>query len=133
MICHDCGGSDLQGTCVCCYEWPEPDLEREARIRKGYETGFCEECDRAYLACTCDGEQKPIIPPPYPVTVPNGLKQICHFCGVDLFLRRTDLNIRMCVPCGLALNHVECCKCVVCNNVWLVDGEGSVCQSCKSL
>lgn len=121
MICHDCGGSDHQGTCVCSYEWPEPDLEREERIRKGYETGFCEGCNRAYLACTCDSDSE--VQP----------KQICHFCGVDLFLPRTDLNVRMCVTCGLALNHEECCKCVVCNNVWLVDGEGSVCQSCKSL
>ena len=65
-------------------------------------------------------------------------KQICHFCGVDLFLPRTDLNIRMCVPCGLALNHEECCRCIICNKTWLIDecvdvASGSVCVSCKSL
>ncbi len=104
MICHDCGGSDLQGTCVCHYDWDD--------IAEGSYAG----------------------PPPYAsVEIPDDLKQICHFCGVDLFLPRVDLNVRMCVPCGLGLNHEECCKCVICNNVWLVDGDGSVCESCKSL
>lgn len=97
MKCHECGGSDLQGSCVCSYEFPpESNLVQEQP------------------------------------------KQICHFCGVDLFLPRTDLNIRMCVPCGLALNHEECCKCIVCDKTWLMDEcvgvpSGSVCESCRSL
>ncbi len=99
MICHDCGGSDLQGTCVCYLDWG---------------MGAIDDHD-------------------FPLEPELQTNQICHFCGVDLFLPRTDLNVRMCVPCGLGLNHDECCKCVICNNVWLVDGDGSVCESCKSL
>ena len=115
MRCLECGGSDLQGTCVCSYEFPpEPDMspieDRERWL--GMLTG----------------------PPPYAsVEIPDDLKQICHFCGVDLFLPKTDLDIRMCVPCGLGLNHEECCKCVVCDKIWLVRGEGSVCEFCRSL
>lgn len=68
-----------------------------------------------------------------PFEPPVDAKQICHFCGVDLFLPRTDLNIRMCVSCGLALNHEHCCSCIVCNKTWLVDDNECVCESCMSL
>jgi len=61
------------------------------------------------------------------------LKQICHFCGVDLFLPHTDLNIRMCVPCGLALNNEDTIRCIVCEKSCLDDLNCSVCESCKSL
>lgn len=60
------------------------------------------------------------------------VNQICHFCGVDLFLP-AKVNIRMCISCGLGLNHKDCYKCVVCNESWLINGEGSVCVFCKSL
>lgn len=119
MICHDCGGSDIHGTCACSYEFPqESDMSRrkltyeERAKRLQILTGGCEGYDDEPAAQT---------------------NEICHFCGVDLFLPRTDLNIRMCVPCGLALNHEECCKCIICNKGWLVDEEGSVCESCTSL
>lgn len=87
------------------------------------DTECCVECGgyEALDTCICEDFPDP------------EAKQICHFCGVDLFLTRTDLNIRMCVPCGLALNHEECCKCVVCNHAWLVDEDRSVCEFCMSL
>lgn len=117
MICMTCGGSDIHGTCVCNYEYPpEPDMSHRM------------------LTDNLDGLD-PYMFPDEPEIQP---KQICHFCGVDLFLPNTDVTIRMCVPCGLALNHEECCRCIVCNKTWLVDecvdvASGSVCEICKSL
>ncbi len=99
MICQECGGSDMDGTCLCSYD---------SLLYDSLDT----------LGILSPEEQ---------------VKQICHFCGVDLFLPKTDLNIRMCVPCGLALDHVECYKCIVCTKTWLVDGETGVCCFCKSL
>ena len=112
MICYECGGSDIQGTCVCGYDYP-PEPNMSHRMLTNNHDGL-----DPYMF-----QDEPEVQS----------KQICHFCGVDLFLPRTYLNIRMCVPCGLQLDHKECCKCVVCNITWLVREEGSVCIFCKSL
>ena len=118
-ICIDCGGYDELGTCVCYDEFsPESDMSCR-KLTKDERTRRMD-----ILTDGCDGyDDEPEAQP----------KQICHFCGVDLWLQRTDLNIRMCVPCGLELDHQECCKCIVCDKVWMVDGEGSVCEFCMTL
>ena len=119
MICHDCGGSDIQGTCVCGYDYPpEPDMSCPAL------TDPYGDLNPHILPSTFEG----LYTPPY-----AALKQICHFCGVDLFLQRTDLNIRMCVPCGLSLNNRDTVKCIVCDKTYLDDYDYSVCESCRSL
>lgn len=72
--------------------------------------------------CVCFGDSWPS----------QETKQICHFCGVDLFVP-PDVNLRMCNLCAIQLDHVGCCRCVRCNLTWLEDGEGSVCRVCRVL
>lgn len=91
----------------------------------------CDECKgySVYGTCVCDLEF-PVLELPEP----ENAKQICHFCGVDLFLPRADFNVRMCVPCGLELKHSETTICVVCTTPLLeLDPNCSVCASCRSL
>ncbi len=99
MICLECGGSDMDGTCLCSYD------------------------SLLYDSLEVLGILRP----------EEQVKQICHFCGVDLFLPKTDLTIRMCVPCGLALNNKDTIRCIVCEKTYLDDYNCSVCESCKSL
>ncbi|KKL86274.1 hypothetical protein LCGC14_1946380 [marine sediment metagenome] len=104
MKCPECGGSDLQGTCTCSYEYP-PEQIVSHQISE-------------------EGERESIL---------KDFKQICHFCGVDLFLYKTDSKILTCLSCATELDHDDCTECVRCNKTWLVGGNGSVCALCKIL
>ncbi|KKM25178.1 hypothetical protein LCGC14_1597610 [marine sediment metagenome] len=112
MKCPECGGSDFQGTCTCSYDYPPEQIV-------SHQTS-----DNILYAGRLPYET---------VESPKDLKQICHFCGVDLFLCETDLDMRMCASCASLLNHKGCNVCVRCNVAWLVAGAGSVCALCKIL
>lgn len=144
MICMACGGSDIHRTCICNYgDSPRPYQEWEDRMIEGNHAGFhdAEECLRASLARFRNYDSIQHDGMPYDTLNIAGRpklewqpKQICHFCGVDLFLPDTDLNIRMCVPCGIQLDNSECGRCVRCNRSWLLAEENcSVCETCRSL
>ena len=119
MKCPECGGSDLQGTCVCGYDYlPEQRVqERE---------GGCDDIDPDTLLCAGRLLYEN-------VESPEDAKQICHFCGVDLFLYKANSKILTCRSCATQLDHDDCTECVRCNQTWLVDGSGSVCALCRIL